>query len=60
MMNHIRRYPVRYYALVVANIQLATAYGLDVSAEQNAAIMAVVAAVLSLVAENFTKPADNP
>jgi len=59
-MTHIRQYPVRYYALVVAAIQLATAYGLDVSAEQNAAIMAVVAAVLSLVAENFTKPADNP
>jgi len=59
-MTHIRQYPVRYYALVVAAIQLGTAYGLNVSAEQNAAIMAVVAAVLSLVAENFTKPADNP
>ena len=56
MMEHIRKYPVRYYALVVAVIQLATAYGLNVSAEQNAAIMAIVAAALSLVTENFTTP----
>ena len=44
--------------LPIAVLQLATAFGLSVSAEQNAAIMAVVGAGLALVAENFTTPAE--
>ena len=55
-MSKIQKYPVRFYALVVALLQLATAFGLSTSAEQNAAIMAVVGAGLAMVAESFTTP----
>ncbi len=55
-MTIIKQYPVRFYALIVACLQLATAFGFDISAEQNAAIMAVVGAALALVTENFTTP----
>jgi len=56
MLARIKKYPVRFYALIVACVQLATAFGLNISAEQNAAIMAVVGGALAFVTENFTTP----
>ena len=55
-MSLIKEYPVRFYALVLAVLQLATAYGLTITAEQQAATMAVVGAALALVTDKFTTP----
>ena len=55
-MSLVKEYPVRFYALVVAALQLATAYGLTITAEQQAATMAVVGAALALVTDKFTTP----
>lgn len=55
-MSFIKEYPVRFYALVLAALQLATAYGLTITAEQQAATMAVVGAALALVTDKFTTP----
>ena len=58
MLSHIRQYPVRYYALVVAAISLATSFGLDLTTDQVGAVTGFAAAALALVAEKFTVPVD--
>lgn len=57
-MSYIRQYPVRFYALIVAGVSLATSFGLDLTTDQVGAITGFAAAALAFVAEKFTVPVD--
>ena len=59
-MKFIRKYPVRTYGLAVALFQAATEFGVSLTGEQQTAALAVFAAVISLLAENFTVPTSGP
>lgn len=56
MLNRIRREPVLVTALVAAILQLLVAFGLNLSTEQNIAVMGVVGAVLAFVARSKVSP----
>lgn len=55
-MNHVRREPVAIVALVEALIVLAVAFGLSITAEQMAAVMAVVVIGGGIVARSHVSP----
>lgn len=55
-MNIVRSEPVAFYGLVQALIGLVSAFGLRLSAEQTAAILAVTSCVLALVARRRVTP----
>ena len=54
------REPVLFFAVVQAAVILATSFGLDLTADQTAAIYGVTLAVLSLVVRHKVSPADAP
>ena len=56
MYDRIRTEPVLVTGLLEAVLVLALAFGLDLTTEQVAAIMAVAVAVLSLVARSKVSP----
>ena len=56
-MNTFQREPVRWAALVRAVILCASAFGFQLSAEQTAAIMLLVEAVLAVVVRENVMPA---
>lgn len=55
-MNYVRREPVAIVALVEAVIVLAVAFGLQITAEQMAAVMAVVVIGGGIVARSQVSP----
>lgn len=55
-MNYVRREPVAIVALVEALIVLAVALGLQITAEQMAAVMAVVVIGGGIVARSQVSP----
>ncbi len=56
-MSYIKQYPVRFYGLIVSLIALASAFGVNLSADQTGALTAAAAATLAFVTEKFTSPA---
>jgi hypothetical protein len=56
MLNRIKAEPVLVSALIVALLNLAAAFGLDLSAGQTAAINALVAAGLAIVVRANVSP----
>lgn len=60
MLNYIRREPARIMGLLLAVIALAGAFGLSLTDEQTAAIVAVVGAVLAIVGAETTRSQVTP
>lgn len=58
MLNRIRTEPALVSGLVQTVLALVVAFGLDLSNEQTAAILAVTAAVLALVVRSKVTPVD--
>jgi hypothetical protein len=56
----IKRWPVRAQAIVVALLALATAFGLNWTAEQVAAVIAVSASLLAFFTEAAVTPIESP
>ena len=56
----IKKWPVRFQALVVAGIALGSAFGLDWNGVQVAAVTAFSAAVLSFLTEQAVTPLAEP
>ncbi len=52
----VKQYPIRIYAFGVYLLQMATAFGFDVTAEQNATIIGAFGALMAIVADKFTTP----
>lgn len=55
-MNTVKSEPVAFYGLVQAVIGLVSAFGLHLSADQIAALLAVTSCVLALVARTRVTP----
>lgn len=60
MNERIRREPALVVGLVQAILALVVAFGLDLSGEQTAAILAVTAAVLAFVVRSQVTPTQGP
>lgn len=60
MLNYIRREPARIMGLVLAVLALAAAFGLALTEEQTAAVVAVVGAVLAVVGSETTRSQVTP
>ena len=60
MIDRIRREPVLVTGLIQAALVLAVSFGLDLSNEQTAGILAVAAALLALVARSRVTPVSTP
>lgn len=60
MLNYIRREPARIMGLLLAVLALAAAFGLSLTDEQTAAIVAVVGAVLAIAGAETTRSQVTP
>ena len=60
MIDRIRREPVLVTGLIQAALVLAVSFGLDLSTEQTAGILAVTAALLALVTRSQVTPTSTP
>ena len=60
LLRLVRREPVLFTTLVQTGISLVTAFGLNLTAEQQAAILAFTGAVLALCARRLTVPVHRP
>ncbi len=55
----VKRYPVRFQAIIVAGLALLTAFGLTWSAAQVGAVVAFTAAVLAFFTEQAVTPIED-